>query len=130
MRLDERREAAAFSNNLTTSVQAHTLCNQRPPGLPTQHPAPNLRRKFVLRSGRCCGSHRSTHRRFLIRATHLCILAIFLSSEQRGILVGLNVGLLLATSFHSPRGTARWRYAIAARQCGSIEGRENPGPQT
>jgi hypothetical protein len=46
------------------------------------------------------------------------------------ILVGLNAGSLLAMSCHCPRGTACWRYAIAARQCASSEGRPNAGPHT
>ena len=48
----------------------------------------------------------------------------------RTVLVGLNVGSLLAISSHFPRGTACCRYAIAAKQCASIDGREKAGPQT
>jgi len=59
--------------------------------------------------------------------------ALIIRLKERGIrnvLVGDSAGLLLAMRFHSPRGTACWRYAIAAKQCGSIEGREKAGPQT
>jgi hypothetical protein len=44
--------------------------------------------------------------------------------------VGLKAGSLLAISCHFPCGTACCRYAIAAKQCASIEGRPNAGPQT
>jgi hypothetical protein len=107
-----------------------TQCNLRSPAPPIQHQAPIPRRKSGRCSGKCCGSHQSTRRHSLMRVIHLCMSIPFLNSGQRDLLVGLKVGLLLATSFHSPCGTARWRYAMAAKQCGSIEGRENPGPQT
>jgi hypothetical protein len=131
MRLYEGGEPAAVSNKSTACFEPRTLCNQHPPALPTQHPAPNPRQKSALCSGKYCGSHQSIHRHFLTRAAHLCeLLVTCLVKDLRSILVGLSVGLLLATSDHSPGGTARCRYAMAARQCGSIEGRENPGPQT
>lgn len=58
---------------------------------------------------------------------------LVLGREGKGagrVLVGLNAGLQLAISCHFPRGTACWRYAIAAKQCASREGRPNAGPQT
>ena len=107
-----------------------TQCNQQLPALPVLHQAPILLTKSAQCNGRCCGNHQSRHRHFLTRAIHLWMLISFINDGWGSILVGLSVGLLLATSFHSPSGTARWRYAMAAKQCGSIEGRENPGPQT
>jgi hypothetical protein len=52
------------------------------------------------------------------------------SQELEHVLVGLRAGSLVAINCHFPRGTACWRYVIAARQWGSIEGREKAGPQT
>ena len=51
-------------------------------------------------------------------------------TRARRVLGGLKAGLQLAISCHFPRGTACWRYAIAAKQCASREGRPNAGPQT
>lgn len=44
-------------------------------------------------------------------------------------LVGLELVSELATRIHCSGGTAWARYAVAARHCGSMDGKENAGPQ-
>jgi hypothetical protein len=65
-------------------------------------------------------------------ADFVCLISSSSYYNDRGVeaheLVGLNAVSELAISTHSPRGTVFVRYAIAARHCGSMDGREKAGP--
>jgi hypothetical protein len=115
-----------------TSI-SHTQYNPHPPALVTQHQAPILQQRFAPSNGRYCGIHQSRYR-YRCYAGRAARLGLVLEREGNAIagciLVGLKDGSLDAIRFHCPRGTACCRYAIAAKQCASMEGRPNAGPQT
>lgn len=116
------------------TMELHTLCSLPPPAQATQHQAPILPPRSELSSGRYCGTRQSRYRCrcFLMQGARLWrgVRTGLRYTRVGSVLVGLKAGSLEAISCHWPRGTACCRYAIAARQCASMEGRPNAGPQT
>lgn len=109
-----------------------TLYSPHPLALANQHQVPIRLQILVPGNGICFEIHQSIylHQYFVKLAVDLPSCQGHPLARMEDSLVGLRDGSLLAIICHCPRGTACCRYAIAARQWASIEGRPNAGPQT